>query len=804
LAALPAASGVSFIKGKNTLKKFAELVIKNRIFFLILIGLITAFFLYELSKLTVRTNFADLLPQKHPFIKVHNKIRNIFGGANQILIMVQVRKGDIFNKETLKKVQWITYELEKIPGVDPYKISSIAISKKKTFKFTSGTMIINPLMYPDIPENEKEMNELRDNIYSNPRYYGPYVSYDSKKTLIMVDFFEKAIDYGVVFNELSRIREHAEDDNHIINIAGEPMHLGYIDFHNKGVIAILVVTVLAIILILYLYFRSLQGVVVPFLSGLVSGIWGLGIMAAAGYDLDPLILVVPFLLALMTVRHAMQKLVRYTEEFLITGDGRTAAQNVVVAMFSAGITGIITDSLGIALVAIAAIPLLQKISIVCALWAIPTLIIALLFTPVMLSFIPVSAKLKSRYHAGGNRDSNPGPVDRILTGFGKWIPQRGKWYVTAVTVIIVTVGWNYAAQIKVGDFMPGSSILWPYHRYNKDAFRITFSMPLLNPMYVILEDVEGYESETGGFVTRGSTLREMDRFRRYMMGHERVMFASSIVNFVPSFLMSMHEDDPQCYHIPREDRAVHFITRRLLYSGEPGTWDKYVHVEEKFANIVIYCRDKMPKTIESIVDHINTYIEKTPGPPGGKYRLAGGAVGVQAGVREVIADAQIWNLLLALGGIFLFCAFNFRSLTAGLILTIPLAVSNVLTFALMGAYQIGLTVNTYPVASIGIGLGVDYGIYFMSRLLEERKRGAGLNESVLQTLRSNGRAIIMIATTLTIGLIIWIFSPLKFQAEMGALLAILLFLNMLGALLLVPSMICILRPKFVTRIQPEG
>jgi hypothetical protein len=121
----------------------------------------------------------------------------------------------------------------------------------------------------------------------------------------------------------------------------------------------------------------------------------------------------------------------------------------------------------------------------------------------------------------------------------------------------------------------------------------------------------------------------------------------------------------------------------------------------------------------------------------------------------------------------------------------------------MGAYQIGLTVNTYPVASIGIGLGVDYGIYFMSRLLEEREGGADLNKAVLQTLRSNGRAIIMIATTLTIGLIIWIFSPLKFQAEMGALLAILLFLNMLGALLLVPAMICILKPKFAADMQPE-
>ncbi len=352
--------------------------------------------------------------------------------------------------------------------------------------------------------------------------------------------------------------------------------------------------------------------------------------------------------------------------------------------------------------------------------------------------------------------------------------------------------------------MPGSSILWPFHRYNKDAFRITFSMPMLNPLYVILEDTEGYESTSGGFVTRGTTLREMDRFTRYMMEHERVMFASSIVNSVPSFLMSMHEDDPQSYHIPRDDRALHFITRRLLYSGEPGTWDKYVHVEEKFANIVIYCRDKMPRTIESIMAHINAYMDESPGPPGGRYLLAGGAVGVQAAVREVIADAQIWNLIFALGGIFLFCSLTFRSFIAGLILTVPLAVSNVITFALMGAYQIGLTVNTYPVASIGIGLGVDYGIYFLSRVLEQRKRGADLNSAICQALMSNGRAIIMIATTLTVGLIIWVLSPLKFQAEMGALLAILLFLNMLGALFLVPAMICILKPKFITRVQNEG
>jgi predicted RND superfamily exporter protein len=175
---------------------------------------------------------------------------------------------------------------------------------------------------------------------------------------------------------------------------------------------------------------------------------------------------------------------------------------------------------------------------------------------------------------------------------------------------------------------------------------------------------------------------------------------------------------------------------------------------------------------------------------------------VQAAVREVIADAQIWNLILALGGVWLFCALEFKSITAGLILTIPLAISNVLTFALMGAYQIGLTVNTFPVASVGIGLGVDYGIYFVGRLVEEKEKGVTLTAAIYKTLTTNGKSIIQIATTITIGLVLWAFSPLKFQAEMGILLAILLFLNMLGALFLVPALICILKPKFITNVHP--
>ena len=779
------------------MKHFARFVVHQRIAILALIGLLTVFFLYECTRLTMKTDFNNLLPQKHPFIKVHNMIRGIFGGANQVLIMVQVRDGDVFNQKTLEKVQWITREVEKIPGVDPNKVRSIASSKLKDFKFSSGAMSITTLMFPDIPKNDGEILDLKDKIYSNPRYYGQFVSYDSKKTLIQVDFFEEDIDYDRVFSDLQRIREKTEDANHIINIAGEPMHLGYINFYSDKVLRVIGYTVLAICLMLYIYYRSKRAIFVPLVSAAASAAWGLGFMSLIGFSLDPLIIIIPFLIALMTARHSIQLVARYMEEFNKTLDVRVAAENIIETMSIPGLSGILADAIGIGLIALASIPILVNMAIVCTFWFVATIIMSLIVTPLLLSLIPASEGFIRLTQKQCNLNKADYRV-RILAQLGRWIPVRGKWFVVAGTILVTSVGLFYAGQMQVGDFFPGSSILWPFHRYNKDAFRITTSIPLLNPLYIIVEGKEG------GYISQGSTLRELDRFQRYLATHDRVMFTYSIANTLPGFLMSSNEDDPRWCHLPREDRVLSFICRRLLYAGEPGTWDKYVDMQDKYGNIVVYCRDKMPATVESIVAHIQKYLEHTPGPPGGKYLLAGGAVGVQAAVRDVIADSQTLNLILALGGVFLLCAITFKSVTAGLLCTIPLAISNVLTFALMGAYHIGLTVNTFPVSSIGIGLGVDYGIYYIGRLLEERDRGLDLKTAVGNALITNGKSIIQIATTLTIGLGMWVFSPLKFQAEMGILLAILLILNMLGALLLIPAMLCIIKPKFFSGVSQSA
>ena len=790
------------------MEKFADFVIKRRFPLLVAIILVTLFFLYQLInplgfftntpilKLRVDTDFADLLPQRHPYIKIHNKIKETFGGANQVIIMVQVRDGDIFNQETLSKVKEISERLEEFPAVDRYKIRSIAMSKMKHFKFTSGTMDISPLMFPEIPHNQEEMEELKKKIYSEGRYYGPYVSWDSKKTLILVDFFEEElaeIGYDQVFDAFVQLQNEMEDENHIINIAGEPVHLGYIRALNRKVLVVLAITTLAIMVLLYFYYRSKRGMFIPILSAVASGIWGLGFMAMAGFNLDPLILVLPFLISLMTARHSMQLINRYLEELEKGVDVKGASHTLIRSMFAPGVTGIITDALGIGLVAIASIPILQNISIACAFWSVATIILALLFTPLVLSYIKPSKRLIAQIEDIKEKRAKPRVLDRMLAWLGVMVTGKGKWIVVAANVIIVVIGFQYASTLHVGDFFPGSSILWPWHRYNKDAMRIMTNMPLLNPLYVVLE------GEKGGFISEADTIKEMEQFRRYIMKHPRVMFVSSISDKLPSFLMASHEANPNWSHMPNEDKVLSFLYRHMVYSGEPGTWDRYVEPRDMMTNIIIYCRDKMPKTTESVIASIKDYITDHSQVQGGKYLLAGGAVGVEAGVREEIASSQTLNLTLALSGVFIFCAINFGSIIAGLLLTIPLAISNIITFALMGAYSIGVTVNTYPVSSIGIGLGVDYGIYFVGRLREERKKTGDLNTAIINTMKTNGKAIVIIATTLTVGLMLWIFSALKFQAYMGVLLAVLLLLNMLGALLLLPSMIAIINPKFLNK-----
>jgi len=194
--------------------------------------------------------------------------------------------------------------------------------------------------------------------------------------------------------------------------------------------------------------------------------------------------------------------------------------------------------------------------------------------------------------------------------------------------------------------------------------------------------------------------------------------------------------------------------------------------------------------------------EKPPveGMPKAYYRLAAGAVGVQASINECLEVYSLWTFIISMLTCYLMVVVVFRSWMCGIVCLLPIFISNALSFAVQCLSQppIALTTATLPVASIGIGLGVDYGIYYVSRVIEEvKEHNRELNDAIVEALASTGKAILYIGITLCLGIVFWFLSKMMFQAMMGLMLAIVLFVNMLGALFIIPAYIALFKPKFI-------
>ncbi|MCP4714265.1 MAG: MMPL family transporter [Deltaproteobacteria bacterium] len=655
----------------------------------------------------------------------------------------------------------------------------------------------------------------------------------------MVDFFEEHIDYATCFKEFQALRKKTEDDNHVVAIAGEPMHLGYIDSYVVDVVKILIYTVLAMMIVFFLYFRTKRGMLLPIKAALVSAVWGLGFLSLLGYNLDPLVLVFPFLIAAMAASHSTQVGKRYKEEVRNGTDNKAVCKKVVQSLFKPGLGGILTDASGIIIIAVTPIAILQKITLSCAFWAFATVIIAMILVPILLSYLPlqkpernvslpskimslllVIAVIGAHYFFGiphvdwlmvglfavliictcflGAGSDNNSLLDRLLAWTGGWLSRRGKYWVMVVSVCLFVWGCTYLNKITIGNAVPGSEILWPFHRYNVDSFRITFSMPLLNPLYVILDTGKSQGA------AKAAATREVIQFARYMKQtpNKKVMLVQTLQGRIPGIHAGMRERDPRWRFLPVDDSQTEFLFRSALQMGGPGSFDKFVDLGDRNINIIVFCRDKTAQTIKEVISRVKHYIqhESTIEGTGMQYKLAGGAVGVQAAVNETLTEYQLITLGLALLVVYVFCSIMFRSFVAGIIILTPLLISNVLAFAFMALNNppLPLTTATLPVSSVGIGLGVDYGIYLVSRIIEEyQKNGNDIAAAVSTSLTTTGKAIIYIATTLICGIVFWFLSMMMFQALMGLLLAIILTLNMLGALLVIPSCILIFKPKFI-------
>jgi uncharacterized protein len=836
--------------------RFGRLIIKYRFFTLAIILLFTAFFGWQATKVHLKSPTIDLFPENHDFVKTYVEYEEVFGGANTTLIALVVKDGDVFNPSTLGKVRDITKALELLPAVNNYQVLSLAQRKiKKTYLEESEGLAHHksePIMWPEVPETPEQIAQVKHDVYTTGRLHGTLVSLDDKATLIAAGFhdfgvedpaeslreivsrmaklderdpvqsiatLEKAIQgqpfelNDTLYGAIQKIAKNAEDVNTKVHMIGRPTLLGFIESKFSQLYWIFMLTVGSIIFVLFLYFRDARGVLIPVVTMLISTCWGLGVLGLIGSHFNPLVIVIPFVISARALSHSVQLIERFMEEFRAKGDRQEAAVATFAGLFKPGMLSIITDAAGVFIVILTPIPLMEKLAIMGGFWVLSIIVSDMLFNPVILSILP-PPKFKNLDHKGFQ--------DRLLAKVGDLTQSKARIPILVGTGVVFFIGMFFAKNLVIGDVHPGTPLLWPSSQYNLDTAEIGERFGNTEQLSIILEGV-GKNAIKSPMV-----LRTVEGLQRHLEELPEVHSTSSIADLLPEITRIMHSDNPKWELIPEDPREAGLYLEILFAGVEPGDLARFVTNDFRDGNIAVNLRDHKGETLRAVVAAAKGYIAENqmidpdydPEIIGGissepreganpkevaKFRLAGSYGGLLAAINEAIVKSEAKVTILAFSIVFIMCFIAYRSALAGVLFMVPIALSNYLTFALMGALGIGLDVNTLPVVALGVGLGVDYGLYVIGRLEEEFVASGGdWGLATSRAIATAGKAVLFTATTMVAGIVFWMFSFLRFQAEMGILLAFWMIISMVGGLLLLPTIVYMVKPKFISRSLEKG
>ena len=783
---------------KRFIERYLHFLLRHRWPVSIAIAASTVFFVwFTLFRLTIFTNFFDLYPPHHPYIEVYTKYRKMFGTSNVLMMVIEVQKdGTVFNDpEILKKVDRITVDLlHNVPGVNGEQVISLTHPKLKT-TLTSGSGIkVVPLTYPKLPDDQEDLEFFRRKVYTTENVRGFFVSNDDKATLITAGFWEEYFDLGTMWKKIQEIVKREEADGKVkIHVSGPPVLYAYFQEALSSMGWVLGATVLAIVGLLWFYFRTVQGVVIPTFSGLMSAVWGLGFAGLCGLTLDPLVIVVFVLITARALSHSVQSMERYHEEYFRCRDKNLAIMRSYISLYKPAMVGISSDALATMTIAVASIPLMQKLAFVAAFWILSIFFSVVTLHPIILSF--VRPPTEQEHGSGAVSDFVYSGLTKglILLGTG-----RRRYGVALLFALTMGVGIYFAHQLKTGDTTPGEALLYPHHPYNVAANKVNEHFDLASPMVIIAE------GKKPGAIKDAKTLDQIDQFQRYMEQGEGASSSMTATNLLKTIFRTFREGDPKWAMLPTRNDHIGQLFFLLTSGTRRGEMDRFFSADYTNATITVFYKNYDHDMIRSAIERAKAYIAAHTSPDDSiRYRLAGGLFGILAAQIEEVDWSYRVNVPLIFLVVFLLSFVTYRSVMGALIVMIPSMVAQPLNEAVMYLIGIDFNVNSLPVAAVGIGIGIDYGYYVLSRIVEEYEVTGDFDEANRRAISTTGKAIVFTCTTMVVSVIFWLFHPLKFEAQMAFLLIMLMIFHAIGALVFIPAMVSLLRPRFAVARMEE-
>ena len=755
-----------------------RLLFNNRLIVVIVCAIVTALLGWQATKLKINASFEKTIPTHQPFIQNFLVYQSeLTGLGNAVRIAVENPKGTLYDAAYIDTLRRLNDAVFLMPGVDRMRMKSLWTPSTRWVGVTEEGLEGGPVIPEGYDGSPKSLQQLGANIARSGEI-GQSVALDAKSTVIYVPLLAKDaegrdLDYAKFASRLEELRAKFAAEGVRIHITGFAKIVGDL---IDGVRAVLLFFALAVAIataMVFWYTRCLRSTAIVVTASLIAVSWQIGLLPTLGYSLDPYSILVPFLVFAIGMSHGAQKMNGILQDVGRGAHRLVAARFTFRRLFLAGLTALLADAVGFAVLLVIDIQVIRELAIAASIGVAALIFTNLILVPIMLSYTGVSAKAARRSLRAEAADAvgaSKHPLWRFLDRF-----TQKKWATRAVAIsAVVGLGGLLAStQLKIGDLDPGASELRPNSRYNRDV-------AFMNSTYGASSDVFAVMVKTpDGQCANYATLNKIDALEWELRQLDGVESTNTLALLNRRVLVGLNEGNPKWYEFLPNQAMLNTVTAgapRGLYNDSCGLLTVYV-----------FLRDHKADTLAGIVRHVGDFARANDTQEV-QFLLAAGSAGIEAATN--IAVKQAWHLMLLLvyAAVVVLCFITFRSWRAVLVAVLPLMLTSLLAEALMVGMGMGVKVATLPVIALGVGIGVDYALYILSVTLARLREGLSLSEAYFRALLFTGKVVMLTGVTLAIGVVTWVFSPIKFQADMGVLLAFMFLWNMLGALILLPAL----------------
>lgn len=795
---------------------------------LALFAIVTVVMLFFASQLRVDAGFKKQIPLDHEYMQTFLDYEVEFGGANRVLVALVADDGDMFDPEFFRAFEQLNADVLGVSAADNARARSLFTPNTRFVEVVedgfAGGNVIPPDFNVDTATPE-DFETIRANIVK-AGIVGRLVAKDFSGGMIWADLVPETdankLDYQDIANQFEALRTKYEKDGHTVHIIGFAKMVGDISDGARSVIKFFALTIAFTWLLLFLYSTSVKLASLTVVAALVSVVWMLGALRLMGFGIDPMNMLTPFLIFAIAVSHGEQMINRFRGELFFGGledgtadelrarqgvDSLTAARLAFRMLLVPGAVALLAGCIGFATILMIPIRIIFELAITATVGVAITILTDLVLLPVLLSY----TKLRNMERKREFRL-------RQLTRFDKVWAVLSKLSKPVAAIVVLVIGgamWFFAERegdkVMIGDAQEGVAELRPDARYNQDARAITQKFALgVDILNVIAEG-------RPDACTLSYPMMEMvDRFAWHLSnvpGVQQVMtlpMAAKIVN------AGWNDGSIKWRVLPRDSDSLRLATQG--FETDSGL----LNADCSAMPIMAFLSDHRAETIDRVVGAVKEFREANDAWHPGEnlretlaeeaqakqangeelqsdavnLRLGTGNIGVMAATNDTVRAVEHHMLWYLYGAVFLMCLISFRNPLAALCIVLPLVLVTELGHTLMVQLDIGMKVNTLTVVALGVGIGVDYGIYIFARMRESMLQGRSVSESYFIALKTTGIAIFYTALTLAVGVFMWVFSELKFQADMGVMLTFMFIVNMIAAIIFLPALCrVLLRPR---------